>query len=92
MVWQAKDPLTGAQRDALFIAASDARRLGIAGGQAILVRSPAGEVRARAHLAPIRPGNVQMFYPEANPLIEAGRRDPVALVPDYNATVEIVPL
>jgi hypothetical protein len=30
-----------------------------------------------------------MFFPEANPLIAAGRRDPVALVPDYNAVVEV---
>jgi hypothetical protein len=30
-----------------------------------------------------------MFFPEANPLIRSDRRDPVALVPDYNAVVEI---
>jgi anaerobic selenocysteine-containing dehydrogenase len=91
MVWKRKDPLTGAERDALFIAADDARRLGLADGAAVVVRSPTGEVRARIKVSPIRPGNVQMFFPEANPLIEAGRRDPIALVPDYNALVEIVP-
>ncbi len=46
-------------------------------------------LRARAHVAPIRDGNVQMFWPEANVLIAAGRRDPVSGVPDYNAVVEI---
>jgi len=30
-----------------------------------------------------------MFWPEANVLIAAGRRDPVSGVPDYNAVVEI---
>jgi hypothetical protein len=40
-------------------------------------------------VAPIRPSNVQMFFPEANPLIAAGRREKVALVPDYNAVVEV---
>jgi len=30
-----------------------------------------------------------MFWPEANALIAAGRRDPVSGVPDYNAVVEI---
>jgi hypothetical protein len=32
-----------------------------------------------------------MFFPEANPLLDPGRRDPVALVPDYNAIVEVMP-
>jgi hypothetical protein len=31
-----------------------------------------------------------MFFPEANPLIPPGRLDPVGLVPDYNAVVEII--
>lgn len=30
-----------------------------------------------------------MFWPEANVLIAAGRRDPVSGVPDYNAVVEV---
>ena len=55
-----------------------------------MVRAESGAtVRARAHVEPIRAGNVQMFWPEANPLIAPGRRDPVSGVPDYNAVVEI---
>ncbi len=91
MVWKRRDPLTGADRDALFMAAEDAARLGLADGAAVRVRSASGEVPARIKVGPIRPGNVQMFFPEANPVLEAGRRDPVALVPDYNAIVEIIP-
>ena len=30
-----------------------------------------------------------MFWPEANALIAAGRRDAASGVPDYNAVVEI---
>jgi molybdopterin-dependent oxidoreductase alpha subunit len=90
MVWRDRDPLTGAARDALFISADDASALGVAEGEALVVRSETGAtLRARAHVAPIRPGNVQMFWPEANPLIAAGRRDAVSGVPDYNAVVEI---
>jgi molybdopterin-dependent oxidoreductase alpha subunit len=92
MVWRSRDPLTGARRDALFVAAEDARPLGLAEGDPVLVRGANGaEVRARAHLAAIRPGNVQMFWPEANPLITGGRRDSLSGVPDYNAIVEILP-
>jgi predicted molibdopterin-dependent oxidoreductase YjgC len=91
MVWRDRDPLTGASRDALFVAAQDAHDLGLAEGDPVVVRAEHGaSVRARAHIAPIRPGNVQMFWPEGNALIAGGRRDASSGVPDYNAVVEIV--
>ena len=90
MVWRELDPLTGATRDALFVSAEDAEALDVSEGEPLVVRGEGGSrLRARAHVAPIRPGNVQMFWPEANVLIAAGRRDPVSGVPDYNAVVEI---
>ncbi|HTK17696.1 MAG TPA: FdhF/YdeP family oxidoreductase [Acidimicrobiia bacterium] len=92
MVWQERDPLTGAGRDALFLSDVDAVTLGVADGDAVLVRSDYGEMRARVHLAAIRPGNVQAFFPEANPLISPARHEPLSRVPDYNAVVEVVPV
>ena len=57
-------------RDALLPRRRRRRRaLGVADGDAVLVRSAHGEMRARVHLAPIRPGNVQAFFPEANLLL-----------------------
>ncbi|TMB73584.1 MAG: hypothetical protein E6J52_11390 [Chloroflexi bacterium] len=82
-------PLTGAARDAIFMSSEDAASLGVDEGDAVNVRSETGEVRARVHIMAIRPRNVQMFFPEANALIAAGRRDPIGLVPDYNAVVTI---
>ncbi len=92
MVWNETDPLTGAGRDALFLAPSDASMLGVDDGAAVLVRSAHGEMRAHVHIAPMRPGNVQAFFPESNPLLPATRRDPISGVPDYNAVVEVVPV
>jgi anaerobic selenocysteine-containing dehydrogenase len=90
MVWRDRDPLTGATRDALFISPEDAKALEVSEGESVVVRADGGAtIRARTHVAPIRAGNVQMFWPEANVLIAAGRRDPVSGVPDYNAVVEI---
>jgi predicted molibdopterin-dependent oxidoreductase YjgC len=89
MVWQSVDPLTGATRDAIFMSQEDAAALGVDEGAAVRVRSEAGEVRARVHVMALRPRNVQMFFPEANVLIASGRRDPIGLVPDYNAVVTI---
>ena len=91
MVFGARDPLTGAGRDALFVSPEDAAGLGVAEGAPVLVRSGTGEMEARAHIAALRPGNLQMFWPECNALIEAGVRDPDSFVPDYNAVVEVIP-
>jgi molybdopterin-dependent oxidoreductase alpha subunit len=89
MVFRTTDPLTGAGRDALFVSAADASRLGLGVGDRVAVRSETGEVAARVRISAIREGNVQMFWPEANPLIATGRRDAASLVPDYNAVVTI---
>jgi molybdopterin-dependent oxidoreductase alpha subunit len=92
MVLKEKDPLTGARRDAVFVSADDATRLGLGEGDPVLIRSEHGELRARAKLSAIRPGNVQVFFPEGNVLIQSGVRDPDAYIPDYNAVVELIPL
>jgi molybdopterin-dependent oxidoreductase alpha subunit len=84
------DPLTGARRDSLFISDADADRLGLSEGAPVIVRSTHGELRALVHRAPLRPGNVQVFYPEGNVLLPSGPRDRSG-VPDYNTTVEVVP-
>ncbi|HEU4673815.1 MAG TPA: FdhF/YdeP family oxidoreductase [Candidatus Limnocylindrales bacterium] len=90
MIWRAKDPLTGGARDAVFIAAADASRLGLDDGAPVTVRSATGAVGGRLKVAPIREGNVQMFWPEANVLVAPGIRD-ASHVPDYNAVVRIEP-
>jgi molybdopterin-dependent oxidoreductase alpha subunit len=92
MVHAERDPLTGAMRDALFMAGADADRIGVAHGDAVLVRSDHGELRARVHVSELRPGNVQVFFPEGNVLLRAGRRDPASGVPDYNAVVTVEPV
>jgi molybdopterin-dependent oxidoreductase alpha subunit len=92
MVFRQRDPLTGMARFDLLVAPEDLAKLGLDDGAAVLVRSDHGEMRAVARSAPMRPGNVQAFWPEANVLIAAGVRDPEALIPDYNAVVEVLPL
>ena len=91
LVYAAKDPLTGAVRDAVLLHAADARDLGVAQGSPVTIRSEHGEMAARAHLAPIRRGNVQVFFPEGNVLLPVGIRDAASGVPDYTTRVDIVP-
>jgi molybdopterin-dependent oxidoreductase alpha subunit len=90
MVHGEVDPLTGAGRDNVLISDVDADRLGLAEGALVVVRSEHGELRARVHRSPLRPGNVQVFYPEGNVLMPGGHRDRSG-VPDYNTTVELAP-
>jgi hypothetical protein len=46
---------------------------------------------ARVRVQPVKPGNLQVFFPEGNALLPPGVRDPEALIPDYNAVVEMEP-
>jgi molybdopterin-dependent oxidoreductase alpha subunit len=89
MVHAERDPLTGAMRDALFMARSDIAALGMRDGDHVVVRSHHGELEARLHASELRAGNVQVFFPEGNVLLRAGRRDPASGVPDYNAIVTV---
>ncbi len=87
-----RDPLTGASRDELLLAPEDIRRLGLRAGDRVLVRSEHGHMEATIRPAPLRPGNVQAHWPEANVLLPPDRRDEAGGVPDYNALVSIEPL
>jgi hypothetical protein len=44
------------------------------------------------HIAPIRSGNVQAFFPEANVLLSPSQRDSISGVFDDNAIVEVIPV
>ena len=92
MVHRARDPLTGAVRDDVMISAADAGALGLRDGSPVIVRSGTGEMRGRAKIADIKPRNVQVHWPEAQPVLKRGVLDPQCGVPDYNAVVEIIPV
>jgi molybdopterin-dependent oxidoreductase alpha subunit len=82
------DPLTGGRRDDVLMNAEDASRLGLRPGDPVRLRSSLGEMAARVRLAPVKPGSLQAYWPEANVLITR-RYDPVSAEPDYNAVVWI---
>ncbi len=87
MVQRDHDPLTGADRDHVFVSHADAARLGLAQDDAVVVRNALGALRGRAFLTDVAPGTLQAHWPEANVLLASGRTDPYGGVPDYNAEV-----
>ncbi len=90
MVQAERDPLTGGLRDHVFMAEVDARRLGLTEGDPVTLRSSVGVFRGRCRIAPLKERNLQLFWPEANPLIRRDVVEPQCGIPDFTAVVELV--
>jgi hypothetical protein len=58
----------------------------------VLLRPESGQFHDRVKISRIRPGNLQVHWPEGNVLLPYNRFDPDSGEPDYNAVVEVVPL
>ncbi len=92
MVHRDVDPLTGARRDEIFISADDLTRLELADGALVTLHSERGAFTGRLKRARIKPGNLEVHWPEGNALLAGDRLDPDSLAPDYNAEVTIEPV
>jgi anaerobic selenocysteine-containing dehydrogenase len=89
MVQGAKDPLNNAQRDAVMISREDADRLGLSPGEAVALRNDQGTFTGRVFITHVKPGNLQVHWPEGEALLDRRRRSPGAGIPDYNALVRV---
>jgi len=89
MVYSRIDPFNAARRDDVLLHESDAGELGIAEGEAIVVYNRNGTMYGRAKFAEIKPGNVEVFWPEGNVLFPVGVYEPHAGIPEYNGAVII---
>ena len=89
LIYAEVDPLNGAPRDAVLMAAEDATELSLAHGDRVTLRNELGTYAASVFLAPIAKGNLQVHWPEANHLIPHGIVDAGGGVPDYNTRVTV---
>ncbi len=89
MIQSDVDPLLGARRTDILMSREDADTLGIQSGEPVVLSNDLGSLRGRCKLAPLRPGNVQAYWPEANHMIRRGVLDPACEMPDYNALVRV---
>jgi predicted molibdopterin-dependent oxidoreductase YjgC len=94
MVQGRVDPLTGAERDAVFMDGDDAAALGLGAGDRVRLRSATGVFEGRVRLARLPARTLQVHWPEGNVLVAAGadRREPTSKVPDYSAVVTVEPV
>ncbi len=89
MVQRAVDPLTGSRRDDILINNDDACRLGLGENMLVRLRSADGIFDGCLRLAPIRPGNLEVHWPEGSTLLSASAIDPDSKEPDFNAVVTL---
>ena len=89
MIQREIDPLTGAGRDDIFMSPDDMARLRLTTGSAIRLRSSSGTFEGKVKEAAIKPGNLEVHWPEGMPLLAGSAIDPDSMEPDYNATVRI---
>src|SRR5262249_11236190 len=89
MAQRETDPLTGASRDDVLVSAEDAGRLALSDGDAIRLVSGSGDFRGKVFIAPIKPGNLEVHWPEAMALLSGSVVDPESGEPDYNALVRV---
>ncbi len=89
MVQARRDPLTGAERDHVFVHPDDAAALGLAQDDPLELVNERGVFRGRAFPWDVARGTLQAFWPEVNPLLPPDRVDRGGGVPDYNAVVRI---
>src|SRR6058998_3148892 len=70
VVYEEEDLYRGnRRRDVVMMAAADAARLGVGEGERVLVETDAGRLEAAVAVVDICPGNLAMYYPEANALV-----------------------
>ena len=89
IIIKSKDHLQGGRdRDDLYMNPGDIANMGLRDGSRVRVHNDHGEWHARLRSMPIKPGVVQAYWPECNPVIPL-EMDPRSEEPDYNAAVHI---
>ncbi len=85
VVYEEEDLYRGNRtRDVVMISAADAEALGASEGDRVMVYSETGSLEAKISVVDIRPGNLAMYYPEANVLVPPAL-DPRSKTPAFKA-------
>jgi len=93
VVYEEEDLYRGnTRRDVVMMARVDAERLGVDEGDRVRVHTEVGSLPALVALVDIRPGNLAMYYPEANALVPR-RIDEASGTPAFKSVLaRVVPV
>ena len=89
MVQHETDPLNGARREDVLISRQDAERLALSAGDRVRLTSSSGSFVGRARIEEMKPGNLEVHWPEGNVLLCREEIDIASHEPDYNAIVSL---
>ncbi|MFD1607828.1 FdhF/YdeP family oxidoreductase [Oceanobacillus luteolus] len=87
MIYDDIDPFNAADRDDVLMNEEDARELGIAEGNPVVVYNQYGMYKGQAKFVNIKPGNVELHWPEGNVVIPQGVYEEYAGIPEYTTQV-----
>lgn len=83
VVYEEEDLYRGnTRRDVVMMSEQDASRLSVSEGAGVTVRTETGAMHAHVAIIDITPGNIAMYYPEANILVPR-RLDPKSKTPAF---------
>ena len=93
VVYEEEDLYRGnTRRDVVMMARADAQRLGVDEADRVRVRTEVGDIQVSVAIVDIRPGNLAMYYPEANAVVPR-RIDEASGTPAFKSVVaRIVPI
>ncbi|MGE3962222.1 MAG: FdhF/YdeP family oxidoreductase [Dehalococcoidia bacterium] len=74
------------RRDVVMMAFEDAARLGLSEGEWVTVSTESGRMEVVVSITDIRPGNLAMYYPEANVLVPR-KLDPRSKTPAFKGVL-----
>jgi len=87
VVYEEEDVYRGNERrDVVMMSSRDARERNLGEGDAVDVVTETGRMTVRVAIVDIRPGNLAMYYPEANAIVPA-RLDPHSRTPAFKSVV-----
>lgn len=89
MIQRQVDPLTGADREDILISGDDLMRLRLREGAVVQLHSSSGTFKGKLKRAPIKPGNLEVHWPEGNVLLSAAAIDPDSMEPSDSAVVTL---
>lgn len=85
VVYEEEDVYRGnTRRDVVMMSATDVDRLSLRDGEGVTVRTETGSLHAHVAVIDIAPGNIAMYYPEANILVRR-RLDPHSRTPAFKS-------
>ena len=90
MVHESTDPINGAPRNAVMMNQADVGRLGLQAGQAVFLYNDFGSFAGVVFVAPVKPGSIQLHWPEGNHLLDPSLRSAKARIPAYKEAYAFV--